>query len=459
MANESRVFRLPAGMSTQVVANAVEAFLSSAKGMEVQSAETTEGYVVQGRQEKDGWKTIAGMRMATTVQMIRMDDNLNVTVGQGEWSDKIGAGALGWFIAWPLAVTAGVGAYKQKKLPEEIFQVIEQCIVSGGRSVVVRNAGAELNAGMVVCPACKTQCAAGAKFCNNCGAKLENKCPQCGAEIPPGSRFCGACGAPLSSQGRSGAIKGGDCVCAGKKPPGRQKGAWLFSMLLAVCLMIAALPLSVSAAGEYVPGNPRWSGYQNQVQWGRPAGAASGDSFEYEAQLLLGDDVVESKAVEIDTYLFFTNDVVTRPQEEYTIRVRARWIMIVGDPDGQYMVADVGEAEPPHEHSYTQKHDAAQHWQACSCGERLNVAKHSYGDWRETKPATETEAGSRERDCTVCDYVQTETIPMLEHEHSYGDWQKDETQHWKECRCGEKTEVGNHTFDDWTITKEPTTMK
>ena len=147
-------------------------------------------------------------------------------------------------------------------------------------------------------------------------------------------------------------------------------------MLLAVCLMIAALPLSVSAAGEYVPGNPRWSGYQNQVQWGRPAGAASGDSFEYEAQLLLGDDVVESKAVEIDTYLFFTNDVVTRPQEEYTIRVRARWIMIVGDPDGQYMVADVGEAEPPHEHSYTQKHDAAQHWQACSCGERLNVANH-----------------------------------------------------------------------------------
>lgn len=167
MANESRVFRPPAGMSTQVVANAVSSFLSSAKGMEVQSAETTEGYVVQGRQEKDGWKTIAGMRMATTVQMIRMDDNLNVTVGQGEWSDKIGAGALGWFIAWPLAVTAGVGAYKQKKLPEEIFQVIEQCIVSGGRSVVVRNAA-----------------------------------------FPAG---------------RSGAIKGGDCVCAGKNRRGGKK--------------------------------------------------------------------------------------------------------------------------------------------------------------------------------------------------------------------------------------------
>ena len=110
-------------------------------------------------------------------------------------------------------------------------------------------------------------------------------------------------------------------------------------------------------------------------------------------------------------------------------------------------------------HDETWKYDETQHWQECSCGEKLNVANHTYGDWKVTKEATETEEGSRERDCTVCDYVQTETIPMLEHEHSYGDWQKDETQHWKECRCGEKTEVGNHTFDDWTITKEPTTTE
>ena len=86
-------------------------------------------------------------------------------------------------------------------------------------------------------------------------------------------------------------------------------------------------------------GTPAGRATKTRCSGDRPAGAASGDSFEYEAQLLLGDDVVESKAVEIDTYLFFTNDVVTRPQEEYTIRVRARWIMIVGDPDGQYMVA------------------------------------------------------------------------------------------------------------------------
>lgn len=197
MANESRVFRLPAGMSTQAVASAVETFLSASKGMQTQSAETGDGYVIQGRQEKDGWKTIAGMRMATTVQMIRMNDNLNVIIGQGEWSDKIGAGALGWFIVWPLAVTAGVGAYKQKKLPQEIFQVIEQYIITNGNSVVVQNVGAKLNEGMVVCPSCKTQCDAEAKFCPNCGKPLNNICPKCGAQIKPGSKFCSECGQPL----------------------------------------------------------------------------------------------------------------------------------------------------------------------------------------------------------------------------------------------------------------------
>ena len=34
---------------------------------------------------------------------------------------------------WPLAVTAGIGAYKQKKLPEEIFRCIENYLISSTR--------------------------------------------------------------------------------------------------------------------------------------------------------------------------------------------------------------------------------------------------------------------------------------------------------------------------------------
>ena len=114
MANESRVFRIPNDFQVQTLAQALASFLGTSKSMETRVIPTTDGFVVQGRQEKDGWKTISGMRLATTVQLMNMGSMLNVTIGQGEWSDKIGAGALGWFIAWPLAVTAGIGVYKQK---------------------------------------------------------------------------------------------------------------------------------------------------------------------------------------------------------------------------------------------------------------------------------------------------------------------------------------------------------
>ena len=387
----------------------------------------------------------------------------------------------------------------------------------------------------------------------------------------------------------------------------------LLALLLSLCMVVGILPATVFAAGQYVPENPRWSGYGNQVMWDKPANASGSTYLEYEAQLVLNGQVLQTESVEIDRWVFFDSKNITQSKDAYTLKVRARQIYLTGDPDGSYTVwkrdawgdwaigGNTGGGEgptPPHEHSfggwknngtqhwkecscgekseesphnfgeweliyydvntkydvcerqcltcgyeqidryrehqhyytddwssgstthwkvcyyckevnqdtvanhtfgdwtetkpattteeglkertcsvceYTQeetipvhthdvhdkawKYDDTNHWQECSCGEKLNVANHAYGEWRVTKPATETEEGSKARDCTVCDYVQTETIPMLKHEHSYGDWQKDKTQHWKECRCGKKTEVGNHTFDDWTITKEPTTTE
>ncbi|MGQ9493852.1 MAG: zinc-ribbon domain-containing protein, partial [Anaerolineae bacterium] len=51
----------------------------------------------------------------------------------------------------------------------------------------------------VACPNCGTANPAGAKFCNNCGAKLAatTACPNCGHENPPGAKFCSNCGTKL----------------------------------------------------------------------------------------------------------------------------------------------------------------------------------------------------------------------------------------------------------------------
>ena len=194
--NESRVFMLNGTEVSQIVTR-LENFFRTEKGMEVQSSQTTDGYVMQASQPKDGWKTLTGMRLALTVQMAVMGDKLNVSVGEGQWSDKIGAGAIGLFVAWPLAITAGMGALKQKKLPGEVFQVIENVIMSGGKPVVVTGAGQTVAAGMIVCPNCKAQLSADAKFCDHCGTKLNTKCPNCGADITQGSAFCSECGEKL----------------------------------------------------------------------------------------------------------------------------------------------------------------------------------------------------------------------------------------------------------------------
>lgn len=194
--NETRVFMLN-GTQVQDIVTRLEGFFRTEKGMDVQSSQTTDGYVMQASQPKDGWKTLTGMRLAVTVQMAVAGDQLNVSIGEGQWSDKIGAGAIGLFVAWPLAITAGMGAYKQKKLPSEVFQVIENTIMTGGQPVVVSGAGQTVADGMTLCPSCKTQLAPGSKFCNRCGAKLGQKCPNCGAEITADSAFCSECGVKL----------------------------------------------------------------------------------------------------------------------------------------------------------------------------------------------------------------------------------------------------------------------
>lgn len=194
--NETRVFMLN-GTQVQDIVTRLEGFFRTEKGMDVQSSQTTDGYVMQASQPKDGWKTLTGMRLAVTVQMAVAGDQLNVSIGEGQWSDKIGAGAIGLFVAWPLAITAGMGAYKQKKLPFEVFQVIENTIMTGGQPVVVSGTGQTVADGMTLCPSCKAQLAPGSKFCNRCGAKLGQKCPNCGAEITADSAFCSECGVKL----------------------------------------------------------------------------------------------------------------------------------------------------------------------------------------------------------------------------------------------------------------------
>ena len=49
------------------------------------------------------------------------------------------------------------------------------------------------------CPKCRFENVDGAKFCNECGCKLEVSCPECSKINPPGSKFCNECGHDLTA--------------------------------------------------------------------------------------------------------------------------------------------------------------------------------------------------------------------------------------------------------------------
>ena len=51
------------------------------------------------------------------------------------------------------------------------------------------------------CPECQFDNPAEAKFCNECGSKLDISCPNCSNVNPAGSKFCNECGHNLSLSG------------------------------------------------------------------------------------------------------------------------------------------------------------------------------------------------------------------------------------------------------------------
>jgi class 3 adenylate cyclase/tetratricopeptide (TPR) repeat protein len=49
------------------------------------------------------------------------------------------------------------------------------------------------------CPQCQAENPERARFCEDCGARLEFKCPHCGEAATPGKKFCAACGGSLAA--------------------------------------------------------------------------------------------------------------------------------------------------------------------------------------------------------------------------------------------------------------------
>lgn len=97
------------------------------KDFETQRFGSKEQMIVQAR--KGGlWASVAGMAQALTVRLKAWEGGVEVHTGAGKWLDKAAAGGVGWFMFWPLAVTAGVGVYQQAQLGEQLLTFLEHYV-------------------------------------------------------------------------------------------------------------------------------------------------------------------------------------------------------------------------------------------------------------------------------------------------------------------------------------------
>ena len=129
---------------------------------------------------------------------------------------------------------------------------------------------------------------------------------------------------------------------------------------------------------------------------------------------------------------------------------------------GRTKTETLGKLPPTHTHSYGTewKSDNSNHWHECSCGEKSGTAAHTWDSGTVTVQPTTDREGEKTYTCTVCGRTKTETLGKLPptHTHSYGaEWKSDNSNHWNECSCGEKSGTAAHTWDSGTVTVQPTT--
>ena len=115
-----------------------------------------------------------------------------------------------------------------------------------------------------------------------------------------------------------------------------------------------------------------------------------------------------------------------------------------------------------HTHSFSDaySYDDTQHWQECSCGEKIGAEEHIWNNGAVTIQPTRDSEGERTYTCTVCRAKKIEKIDKLEidHQHIYNIPGSDADNHWNECYCGEKNYITSHSWDDGKITLNPTTQ-
>ncbi|UCF08936.1 MAG: zinc ribbon domain-containing protein [Thermoplasmata archaeon] len=164
------------------IAQALQSYFM-AQGYETQALGTPPNMLVQVR-KRGVIRAVAGMQRVMSAQFRETQEGILVTLGEQKWADKAAVGAVGALIFAPLIVTAAYGAYKQAKLPEQFWQIIDNMAMPAGTAYAVPPPGPQQAAPQTDLPpaAGTEQSPQIPKFCPDCGAPQHGThfCPNCG---------------------------------------------------------------------------------------------------------------------------------------------------------------------------------------------------------------------------------------------------------------------------------------
>ena len=176
----------------------------------------------------------------------------------------------------------------------------------------------------------------------------------------------------------------------------------LLLLVIGSLILSAIMPIVIFANSSTEPSELKWTS-ETTVEWKAPSEKPGNQQLlRYQIRIYRNGNIVAGgEGNEIYTRInkYTISESIMSVPGNYRLEVRAQGGFIVGDPDSP---------------------TALTYWE-------------EYGNW-----------------------VGIDS-PSASHTHIYGEeWKKDKVQHWKECDCGEKTEVANHKFGEWEITKPAT---
>ncbi|MCS6862006.1 MAG: zinc ribbon domain-containing protein, partial [Abditibacteriales bacterium] len=167
---DQRIYHAP-GLDIEKLGESLSQWLRG-QGFETQVLPASGGGLTVQARKADTVRTITGTSAALNVTLSLQGDNLLVQTGAASWTDKAVVGAVGLLVFWPALIPAAYGAWKQKQLPQEIFQFIDQYIALGGKVPV---------APTTFSPPTPPQPPV---------SKVEVRCPSCNAVVREGAKFC-----------------------------------------------------------------------------------------------------------------------------------------------------------------------------------------------------------------------------------------------------------------------------